>query len=80
MQLAAHLALERIIDDLVLLHPGFAAKCLGQHGGGVVVAIAGEIADRDLCVGNPHLDQALDIACTHCHSRTSADQAAAPAI
>ena len=26
MQLAAHLGLERLIDDLVLLDPGFAAK------------------------------------------------------
>src|SRR5204863_8325132 len=52
VQLAAHLALERLIDDLVLGHPRLAAERLGDDGRGVVVAIAGEIADRHQGVRN----------------------------
>src|ERR1700736_1786723 len=46
VQLAAHLGLERVIDDLVLLHPGFAAEGFREDGRGVMVAITGEIANR----------------------------------
>src|SRR5438132_2775315 len=48
VQLAAHLGLERFVDNLVLLHPRLAAEGLGEHGRRIVVAVAGEIADRHL--------------------------------
>ena len=50
MELAAHFALQGVIDELVLLDPRLAPEGLGDHGGRIVVAIAGEIADRDLGV------------------------------
>ena len=42
MEDAAHIALERGIDHLVLLHAGFAGKRARDDGGGVMVAIASE--------------------------------------
>src|SRR5271163_1581888 len=67
MELAAHFALQRVINELVLLDPRLAPERLGDHGGGVVVAIAGEIADRDLGVRDLGLDQPLDIIRRHRH-------------
>src|SRR6266581_6965451 len=55
-----HLPLEGLVDQLVLLHPRLAAKRLGDHGGGVMVAVAGEIADGHRGVRDAGLDQALD--------------------
>src|ERR1700733_5953409 len=67
MELAAHFALERLVDDLVLLHPRLAAERLGNDGGGVMVAVAGEIADRHLGVRKPRPDQPLDVVRCHGH-------------
>src|SRR5437879_5429955 len=67
VQDAAHLALEGRIDELVLLHARFAAKALGNHRCGVMVAVAREVADRHLGVRNARLDQALDLAGVHRH-------------
>src|SRR3979490_2329365 len=64
---AAHLALQRLIDDLVLLDAGFAAERLRDHGRRIVVAIAGQIADRHLGVGYSRLDHRFDIAGVHRH-------------
>jgi hypothetical protein len=44
---AAHLALQGGIDHLVLLHAALALESLGDDGGGIVIAIAGEVADLD---------------------------------
>src|SRR5580704_7535067 len=52
VELAAHFAFQRLVDDLVLLDSGFAAKRYGDHRRGIMVAVAGEIADRHLGVGN----------------------------
>src|SRR5262245_46621001 len=41
VQLAAHFALERIVDDFVLLHARFAAEGLGDDRCGIMVAVAG---------------------------------------
>src|SRR6266851_7300255 len=68
---AAHLALQRLIDDLVLLDAGFAAERLRDHGRRIVVAIAGQIADRHLGVGYSRLDHRFDIAGVHRHSSIS---------
>src|ERR1700682_2249150 len=66
---AAHLALQRLIDDLVLLDAGFAAERLRDHGRRIVVAIAGQIADRHLGVGYSRLDHRFDIVGVHRHSK-----------
>src|SRR5207247_474561 len=71
VQLAAHFGLERLIDDLMLLHARFSAERFGEHGGGVMVAVAGEVADDHLGIGNTQLDQALDLACSHRHGSIS---------
>ena len=47
MQRAAHIPFERVIDDLVLLHPALAPKRLRNDFCGVVVAVAGEVANLD---------------------------------
>ena len=50
MQLAAHAAAQRPIDHLVLLDPGFAGEGRRNDRGGVMVAVAAQILDRDLGV------------------------------
>ena len=52
VQRPAHVAFQRLVDHLVLLHAAFAAKALGHDLGGIVVAVAGEVADRHLGVGD----------------------------
>ena len=47
MQGSAHFALERLVDDLVLLYAGLAAERLRDDLGGVMVAIAGKVADAE---------------------------------
>ena len=44
VQLAPHLLLERLVNDLVLLHARFSAKRLGKHGRRVVVPVARSIS------------------------------------
>ena len=62
MEHAAHLPLQRLVHQLMLLHPRLAAEGFGDHGRGIMVAVAGEVANGDLGVGNPALDQPLDLA------------------
>src|SRR5215470_9698665 len=50
VQNAAHLAFQGGVDQLVLLHARFSAKAFRDDRRGVVVAVAGEIADRHLGV------------------------------
>src|ERR1700730_12190724 len=51
----------------MLLHPRLAAKRLGDHGGRIMVAIPGQIANRDLGVRDARLDQPLDLVRIHGH-------------
>src|SRR5476649_1932680 len=51
----------------MLLHPRLALERRRDHGGGVMVAVAGEIADRDLRVRNSGFDQPLDFTGIHRH-------------
>src|SRR5579871_5182361 len=67
MQLAAHLGLERLVNQLVLLDPGFAAEAFRDHRRRIMIAIACEVADRDLGVRQMRPDQAFYIACNHGH-------------
>src|SRR6266581_4627621 len=55
VQRTPHLALQGVVNKLVLLNPRFTAKALRQHGGGIMVAIASEVPDRDLGIGNTGL-------------------------
>ena len=43
VQRVAHIAFKGLIDHLVLLHAGLAAKALGDHFSRIMVAVAGEV-------------------------------------
>ncbi len=58
---AAHIALQRVIDHLVLLHARFAAEAFGHDLGSEMVSISGKVADRHLCVGNSLAYQFFDL-------------------
>jgi hypothetical protein len=55
------------VDNLVLLHPRFAAKRLGNNGRFVVVAVMGEVLDGDVGIGNTRPDQPFDLHRRHRH-------------
>src|SRR5262245_27128701 len=64
----AHLAAQRLIDDLVLLAAGLATEGFRDHGRGIMVAVTGEVPDRHLGIGDRCLDHRLDIVGVHWHS------------
>src|SRR5260370_11936445 len=51
----------------MLLHPALAAEGAGDDMSGVVVAVAAQILDRDLRVGQALLDEPLDHCRVHRH-------------
>src|SRR5262245_320766 len=63
----AHLAPQRLVDELMLLDARFAPEGFGDDGRGIMVAVAREVADRDLGVRDAALDQPLDLARMHRH-------------
>ena len=67
MQDTAHVALQSLVDHLVLLHTALAAKALGDNLRRIVIAVAGKIADRHLGVRDAVLDQSFDVVRFHCH-------------
>src|SRR3546814_12082841 len=67
MELATHAALERRINHLVLLHPCLAGEGGGDHGGGVMVAVAAQVVNADLGVGQSLTDHGFDLGGIHCH-------------
>ena len=73
MQHAAHLPLECLIDQLMLLHARLALELWSDNGRGIVVAVAREIADRDLRIGNVRFYQALDFDGIHGHRQVLAN-------
>src|SRR3954462_14743319 len=52
VQLVAHAALEGLVNHLVLLHPGLALERCRDHVRRIVVAVAAQVVDRDLGVGD----------------------------
>src|SRR5204862_6234920 len=68
MKLFTHPPFQRLIDHLMLLHPRFAGEAGGNDSGGIMIAIAAQILDRHLGVGNSLLNQALDFARIHRHA------------
>src|SRR5262245_49265645 len=73
MQHAAHLALERLIHQLMLLHPRLALERWRDDRRGIMITIAGEIPDRDLSIWNVCLDQALNFDGIHRHRQVLAN-------
>ncbi len=67
MQLAAHIAPQRLIDQLVLLNPRLALESRRDDGRRVVIAIARQVLDGHFGVGQSLLDQALDFLGMHGH-------------
>src|SRR5918999_1516099 len=67
MQFGAHPAAQRFVDHLVLPDPGHAGERGADDSGGIMVAVAGEVADLDLGVGDGGANQILDLACRHRH-------------
>src|SRR5262249_34960989 len=61
VQHATHAALQRLVDQLVLLDAGLAGELLGDHVGGEMIAVAGEVPDGDLRVGKARLDEPRDL-------------------
>ena len=73
MQHAAHLPLECLIDQLMLLHALLVVERLSDDGRGILVAEARELPDRDLRIGKVRLDQALDFDGIHGHRQVLAN-------
>src|SRR5437763_15416878 len=71
VQRAAHLALKSLVNDLVLLNPGFAAEGFRDHGCGIMIAVAGQVADGHLRIRDAALDQPLDVSGVHWHRKRS---------
>src|SRR3984893_11701889 len=69
VQPAPHLLLERIVNELVLLHAGFSAKRLRKHGRGDGCACASKVANLHFGIGTVPVDQPLDIVGLHRHCR-----------
>ena len=67
MQLAAHLALQRGIDELVLADTGQAGEGGRDDAGAIVVAVAGQIVDDDLGVGKGFGQMAVKLFDGHGH-------------
>src|SRR3972149_4517464 len=59
VQRAAHGTLQRSIDQLMLLHTRLAAEALGHDRGGIMIAVAGEVADGHLRIRDRGFDQFL---------------------
>ncbi len=60
MKRVADMTAERAINHLMLLNPAFALEGGRNDQRGIMIAIAAQILDRDLRVGQTFLDQPLD--------------------
>src|SRR5512139_1736883 len=67
MKFAAHPATQGLVDKLVLPDAIQARELLRNHPGGVMIAIASEIANLNLGIGNCCSNERLDILCGHWH-------------
>ena len=71
VQFPAHLAAERGIDHLVLANPRQAAELLRADPRAIVVAVAREVVDADLGVGEGRPKAGLQLLGGHGHERIS---------
>src|SRR5207253_4549053 len=67
VKLSPHSSPKRRIDGLVLLNAAQSREAAADNAGGIMVAIAGEVADRHFGIRDDRLDQPLDLACRHGH-------------
>src|SRR5205085_10029106 len=58
---------KRRISGLVLLDAGHSCKAAADHARSIMVAVAGQIADRHFGVRQARLDQSLDLGRGHRH-------------
>src|SRR6185437_4513133 len=59
VKLSPYASPKRRIDRLVLPDPAHSFKAAADHARGIMIAVAGKIADRHLGVGDRRLDQPL---------------------
>src|SRR3546814_17039912 len=59
---SAHIALQGIIDHLVLLHLALAAESLGADFGRIVISVAGKVANGHARAGYTRLNTILNVA------------------
>src|SRR5579863_6944559 len=71
MQRPAHMGAQRLIDELMLLQLRLAGKFLRDDRRRVMIAVARQIADFDLCIRDRRNDQFLDFGCGHRHQAWS---------
>src|SRR5579883_703845 len=71
MELTAHPAAQRGIDELVLADPRQAAELRRDDAGRIMVAVSRQILDRHARIGERRFDQSLDLAGGHGHVRDS---------
>src|SRR5262249_3108488 len=67
VELISHASAQRLIDHLMLLHPGFATERAGDDMRCIVIAVAAQIFNRNLRIGEAFLDQPLDHRRVHRH-------------
>src|SRR5690606_10868308 len=67
VELSPHPPLQCLVNHLVLLHAVLSGEGSRHDMARVVVAVAAEILDRDLRVGQGGLDQPLDLTRVHRH-------------
>src|SRR3954471_4077007 len=63
---------ERGIDCLMLLDAAHSGEAAAYHARGIMVPVAGEVADGDLGIRDRRLDQFFDVAGRHRHQRFEA--------
>ena len=68
MECSAHPVAKRGIDGSLLSDAGHAAEAFRDDPRSIMVAIAGKIYNLYLRIGNPRLDEALNIVCVHRHA------------
>src|SRR5436190_246966 len=69
VEFAAHLALQRGVDELVLAHARQAGERRRDDAGLVVVAVAGEVLDLDRGVGEALAQDGFEVGLGHRHGR-----------
>jgi hypothetical protein len=69
---AAHAAFEGVVDHFVLGDAGFAFERGRDDVGGEMIAVAGEVADVDLGIGEFGFDEVFDVVGVHGHGGGSA--------
>lgn len=70
MKGSAHFALEGGIDELMLAHPGHASERFRDDAGAIMVAVASQILDRDLGVGEGFGQVTVQGFDGHWHAKT----------